>query len=51
MSRDKSWCCSACGHRQEADEGPPQRCPGCGRARLYFLWLTKPSRWSLLEID
>jgi rubrerythrin len=51
MSREKTWCCSNCGHREDDEARPPARCPECGRARLYFLSLPRLSRWSLLEID
>src|SRR6476619_4016275 len=59
MATAKEWSCSRCGYSDDHDR-PPQHCPSCGTARLYFLALRPvkvplvtrgPSRWSLLEID
>ncbi|HEY7954207.1 MAG TPA: hypothetical protein VII38_02905 [Polyangia bacterium] len=52
------WCCSRCGFRTNAAR-PPERCPGCGQSRLYFILperpaeepVLPPSRWRRLEID
>jgi hypothetical protein len=58
MGTRSHWCCTGCGFRPDGAQ-LPQRCPTCGKSRVYFVLTTAKrvvfartlSRWSLLEID